>query len=411
MSTTLTVTFFALAACKTFVEDKQDKTSRVIWNFTLPVTQLPKEIPLDPNARLANEKRPTVKRMLGTLAQNPKDFIFYNNGILMVVDAINVKGRGTGGGFDIELVLVNPDKEQEEDFIGNGIVNGGHTYLAIMKAREFYEKLKAKNSKSVKVNPDTGKVNFADLEEANVQLSVLVNISEDEIPKISRYRNTSEKVEEFSLKNLAKEWDIIEENLPSECKPYVAFRDGEDKPFDVTDIVRRLACINVKIYPWQGDVNGQPKHPIATCSAYGSLIKNWKKEDFRDFAPLIKDILYIEERLREEYDKQAWLSKFKCVDKTRNFSITGKEFEHIIPITFVFPVLAAFRVFIKDGQWEKPVEELWDAMGSKLVTSLLNSYRAEGRGNPAAFGRSSSTWSNLLLIPMQLKLSSTLYRQ
>jgi AIPR protein len=408
MTKSVTVTFFALNACKTFAEDKQDKDSRGIWNFTLPVTQLPKGIPLDPNARLADEKRSTVKKMLGTLAQSPKDFIFYNNGILMVADSISVKGRGQGGGFDVELVLIAPDKDQEEEFISNGIVNGGHTYLSIMKAREAYDNLQAQKNKSQKVNPDTGKVDFMNLEEANVQVSVLANISDNEIPQISRYRNTSEKVEEFSLKNLAKEWDIIKENLPPECDPYVAFRDGESKPFDVTDIVRRLACINVKVYPWQGDENGQPKHPVATCSAYGSLIKNWKKADFQDFVSLIKDVLYIEERLRAEYDSQTGLSRFKCIDKKRNLFITGKEFEHTIPITFVFPILAAFRVFIKDGQWEKPVEELWNAMGSKLVTSLLSSYRAEGRGNPAAFGRSFSTWSNLLLIPMQLKLTSPL---
>lgn len=274
-----------------------------------------------------------------------------------------------------------------------------------MKAREICEKLQSGRSKA-KVNPETGKADYSELENASVQVFVLVNINQEDIANISRYRNTSESVEEFSLKNLAREWDIIEQNLPPQCKPYVAFRDGEtDKPYDVTDLVRRLACINNKVYPWHSGADGSPKNPSATCTAYGTLIKNWKKDDFHEFVPLLKDVLYLEERLREEYDQQKGLSKLNGVEKKTYPFITGKQFNHTLPITFVFPILAAFRVFIKDGKWEKPMEQLWDEMGSNLVNNLLTAYKTEGRGNPAAFGRSASTWSNLLLVPMQLKLT------
>lgn len=398
---TTTAPFFATAACKAYKEDKE--SGRVIWNLTVPVCEIPKDLPLDPNARLANEKRRTVKSMLATLAQEPEEFIFYNNGILIVADSIQIKGHGTGGGFDVELSLVSPSKEEEEKFIGNGIVNGGHTYTAIIKARENYDKFQSRRSKP-KPNQEIGKNDYSDLEKASVQIFVLVNINEEEISNISRYRNTSESVEEFSLKNLAGEWDIIQEYLPPEYKPYIAFREGEAKPYDVTDLVRRLACINNKVYPWRG-ADGSPKNPSATCSAYGSLIKKWKKEDFSEIVPLLKDILYLEEQLRSEYDQQKGLSKLNGVEKKPYNFITGKQFNHTLPITFVFPILAAFRVFIKDGQWEKPVEQLWDEMGSTLLTNLLTTYRNEGRGNPAAFGRSPSTWSNLLLVPMQLKLA------
>lgn len=413
MPTTVKAQFFTTAACKAYTEDKQSKeedkqskqTNRVIWNLTVPVSQIPKGLPLDPNARVANEKRQTVKSMVKTIAEKPEEFIFYNNGILIVAESIQVRGHGSGGGFDVELVLVSPDEEQEEKFIGNGIVNGGHTYTAIMKARDNYEKLQSKPAKS-KINPETGKVDYSELEKASVQISVLVNINQEDISNISRYRNTSEKVEEFSLKNLAGDWDLIEEHLPPQWKPYVAFRDGEDKPYDVTDLIRRIACINNKVYPWRPGPDGSPKNPSATCTAYGSLIKNWKKDEFNEFVPLLKDVLYLEERLREEYDKQKGISKLNGVEKKSYPFITGKLFNHTLPITFVFPILAAFRVFVKDGEWEKPVDQLWEEIGSNLLNSLLSAYKNEGRGNPAAFGRSASTWSNLLLVPMQLKLTS-----
>jgi AIPR protein len=400
MSDSTSATFQSVSACKTFVENKQDRESRVIWNFTLRVVDLPKTFQLDPNARLADPKRPTVKKMLDTLGQSPEDFIFFNNGILIIANSVSVKGRKDGSGFDVELSLLSPNEEEDEDFIGNGIVNGGHTYLAVKKAIDAYERLSSKITKSKKVRGVSSSGDFQRLDEAYIQISVMSNVREDDIPKISRYRNTSEKVEEFSLKNLANEWDTIQENLPEDYLNRIAFKDGEGKPFDVTDIVRRLACINGEIFPWQDQ-----KHPIATCSAYGHLIKNWKKINFQSVVHLTEDALYLEDLIREEFDCQSGISKFKCIKKKSFQSITGKEFEHHIPITFIFPILAAFRVFIRNGQWVKPVDELWQDVGKKLVYEHLDRYRKEGRGNPAAFGRSNSTWTSLLMVPL-LSLNS-----
>lgn len=403
MSIKITRPFFATVACRAHKESMD--SGRVLWNLTVPVHQLPQGLPLDPNAREANEKRRTVKYMLKTLAETPQEFIYYNNGILIIADSIEAKGRGTGGGFDVELLLVSPDENEEEKFIGNGIVNGGHTYTAIMKARRHYENLKSKNFKA-KANPQTGKIDYLDFEQALVQVSVLINVSQEQISDISRYRNTSESVEEFSLKNLAGEWDIIQQHLSPEYKKYVAFRDGEDKKFDVTDLVRRLACINNKLYPWRG-ADGTNKNPTPAFTSYGRLIKNWKKEDFIQVVPLLDGLLQIEELLRKEYDETKGISRYNGVEKKDYKFITGKTFSHTLALPFIFPILAAFRVFVKDGKWEQPPQELWNKMGSTLVSNLLTAYKNEGRGNPAYFGRSASTWSNLLLTPMQLKISLT----
>ena len=401
MSIKITRPFFATVACRAHKESTD--SGRVLWNLTVPVHQLPEGLPLDPNAREANEKRRTVKDMLTTLAQKPQEFIYYNNGILIIADSIEVKGHGAGGGFNVELLLVSPNENEEEKFIGNGIVNGGHTYTAIMKARHHYENLKSKNFKA-KVNSETGKIDYSDLEQALVQVSVLINVSQEQISEISRYRNTSESVEEFSLKNLAGEWDIIQQNLSPQYKQYVAFRDGEDKKFDVTDLVRRLACINNKLYPWRG-ADGTTKNPTPAFTSYGRLIKNWKKEDFIQVVPLLNGLLQIEELLRKEYDNTKGISRYNGIEKKDYKFITGKKFDHTLALPFVFPILAAFRVFVKDGEWEHPPQELWNKMGTILVTNLLAAYKNEGRGNPAFFGRSASTWSNLLLTPMQIKIT------
>ena len=404
MSIKITAPFFATVAWEAHKESID--SGRVLWNLTVPVHQLPEGLPLDPNARLANEKRRTVKGMLKTLAEKPQEFIYYNNGILIIADSIQVKDRGTEDGFDIVLLLETPDENEEEKFIGNGIVNGGHTYTAIMKACHNYENFNSKSLKD-KVNSETGKIDYSDFDQALVQISVLINVSQEQISDISRYRNTSESVEEYSLRNLAGDWDIIQQHLSPEYKKYVAFRDGEDKKFDVTDLVRRLACINNKLYPWADGADGTTKNPTPAFTSYGRLIKNWKKEDFTQVVPLLDGLLQIEELLRKEYDETKGISKYNGIEKKDYKFITGKEFSHTLALPFIFPILAAFRVFVKDGEWEQPPQELWNKMGSTLVINLLAAYKNEGRGNPAFFGRSASTWSNLLLTPMQLKIRLT----
>jgi hypothetical protein len=41
-----------------------------------------------------------------------------------------------------------------------------------------------------------------------------------------------------------------------------------------------------------------------------------------------------------------------------------------LPGAFVFPVIAAFRVFIRDGQWVEPLDGLWEKFGPKTIATL-----------------------------------------
>jgi hypothetical protein len=82
--------------------------------------------------------------------------------------------------------------------------------------------------------------------------------------------------------------------------------------------------------------------------------------------------------------------------------ITGVEISLTIGEIFYMPVLAGFRVLLRDGQWTKPVEELWEEWGPQLVDRLWDTYKSEGRSSASAFARSKSTWSTLTnMVAMQ----------
>jgi hypothetical protein len=89
--------------------------------------------------------------------------------------------------------------------------------------------------------------------------------------------------------------------------------------------------------------------------------------------------------------------------------ITGKEFNITVAPPFIMPVLAAFRVLIRDGKWIMPKEEMWEKYGVMLVERLWETYKNEGRSSAASFARSKSTWNTLTnLIAMQfVQISSS----
>lgn len=376
-------------ACRAYQEENKatgEKTA--IWNLTVPVQELPQGLPYGPNARNADLGAKTAKAMLKTLKDEPEEFIFYNGGIMLIADSINCYRRGD---FQVEIELAIPTEEDEGDFLGHGVINGGHTYKALIHA--LYGEHKHKES-------------YPDLSKAYVQISVAVGIEQNQIAKISSARNLSLSVPLYALKNLDHDWDPIKKALPEEYHQYVLFKPNEDSEFegkadyDVTDLIRRLALINNRLFDFRKN-----QHPITAYSSRGSLVQKWKLEDYEEVIPLLKDILWLEEKIMEQHvavngtgksGKKAVISKVSGCSLKDMKLITGKEIKSLtVGDIFWMPILAAFRVLIKDGKWIKPKEELWDEWGPELVDALWDTYKTEGRSSASAFARSKSTWSAL----------------
>ena len=387
----LDLSLSAKTACRVYTAEET-----AIWNLTVPITQIPKGLPFGPNARNASLDAKPAKAMLKTLAEEPEKFILYNGGIMIIADQIAAP-RVEGGDFNVRLKLNVPSTEDEGDFLGHGVLNGGHTYKALIHALHG----KHKRGES-----------YPNLSRAYVQLSVAVGINEDEIASISRARNLSLSVPLYALKNLAQDWKPIEEALPKEYRQNVLFKPNEDGEFEgkanynVTDLIRRLALLNNNLFDFRQD-----KHPIKAYASPGSLVQGWKEEDYKEVTPLLKDILWLEQKIMEQHvevngtgatGKKVVISKVSgCSGKAKKL-ITGKEIPLTIGDIFYMPILAAFRVLIKDGQWTKPVDTLWEEWGPKLVDKLWDTYKNEGRNSASAFARSKSTWSTLTnLVAMQ----------
>src|SRR5690606_10026554 len=161
----------------------------------------------------------------------------------------------------------------------HGVLNGGHTYFAIREAlRRAAQRDEA----------------YAHAAEASVMVTIATNVDEEDIWRISLARNTSEKVPLYALRELAGDWTVLKEYLPEKSRSLVAFKPNEpgseDALYDVTDLVRRLALSNNVMFPAERGV-----HPIKAYTSVGTLVKQFKRDDFLQVAPLLGDALKLEE--------------------------------------------------------------------------------------------------------------------
>lgn len=365
----------------TFQCEKVCRSHRVegkeIWTLTVRAKNLPRTFKFGPNARYATLDKKPAKEMLDTLENDPASFIFKNNGMMVVAESLKASGES------VELMC--HEAETDDEMPGHGVLNGGHTYKSLLYALE---------------NP----AKFKDVaEQAVVAITVGIGIPDEEIWKISRARNTSEKVPLHALRELAGDWQILKKYLPDETKERVAFKPNDpgaqDAEYDATDLVRRLALINNKMFPAQDG-----SHPVSAYTSISSLVKRYTQKEFMEVAPLLPDVLKLEELVVRQWEvfngqKRGGAEKLGVISKASGCStekstlLTGYTAALTLADPFVLPVIAAFRVFIKDGMWAMPMMEAWEKYGPKTVSALWEAYKESGKSSAAYFGRSKSSWT------------------
>lgn len=366
-------TFKCEKACRSHRADERE-----IWTLTVRAKNLPRDFKFGPNARYATLEKKPAKDMLDTLEKEPASFIFKNNGIMVVAASIKASGE------TVELVC--NEAESEDEMPGHGVLNGGHTYKCLLYAMEHPEA-------------------FQDVSEnAFVALTVGIGIPDEEIWKISRARNTSEKVPLHALRELAGDWQSLKQYLPEQTRKLVAFKPNEpgaeDAEYDATDLVRRLALINNKMFPAQDG-----HHPVAAYTSIGSLVKKYSQKDFMEVAPLLPDVLQLEELVVKQWEafngqkrgggqeKLGVISKASGCSTESSRLLSGYTANLTLADPFVLPVIAAFRVFIKKGKWALPLDEAWEKYGPKTVAALWEAYKDGGKSSAAYFGRSKASWA------------------
>src|SRR5262245_58654927 len=172
------------------------------WVLVVAAKDLPRDFPLDANARVPNViKNPTCAEMRETLLTRPEMFQIFNGGIVCTASSVDVKNEDGEQWVDVAF-----DQDQLQ-----GVVNGGHTYgttLHVIHDNPIYAEgmpLKTVLAKKDKIadNPalsplleDDDKLAdriAAAREKAQVQIELVAPVADaDFLHDIARARNLSQ---------------------------------------------------------------------------------------------------------------------------------------------------------------------------------------------------------------------------
>lgn len=346
--------------------------------FVVPVRAVPKDLPLDPNARRPNTNkrvyRMVEQSLLGVDAE-PGTFHLKNKGITIIAKSVEQRGDY----YEVEMIAGS-----------HGIVDGGHTHELIVKNQD---------------NPDLPEDQF-------VVIEVRTGIPDAWIPDIAGGLNTSVQVQDMSLDNLKGAFEWIRQELKK--APYfgeIAWSENDKGEYDARDLVSLLMTFNVELFP-----NDKDEHPVAAYEKKSTALKMFedKGDSFKRMRHILPDILTLHDTVaqsaRELWNKatpggkggnlsfietkKKGLFKFHFKGETDHYRLMGGA---------LYPILGALRWYVEmdpktlEMKWRNgfpAVLKAWKRDGAELLKATKQMSDELGR-NPNAIGKSRPHWANL----------------
>lgn len=347
-----------------------------IYYVLVEMNELPENLPLDVNPREPKMSTSVAKCLKKAVVESDTDFYLNNRGI--VISAKNFSFDTSNSTIMIDL----GDQDDENDKMQYGILDGGHTYTAIIQERN---------------NIPKGMIKY-------VRMEIITNVNN--ITRLSDARNTSVQVSDIALFNLDGRFDNITSAISNE--PYankVAYKDNEKNDIHVYELLRLMYAFDILKY--SDDSNA----PIQSYSGKAQVFKRYKEAyDIPFYKALVKEIptlvkLYdaIESELCEkyvQYKKELGTAnpRFGAVIGIDNKDDANSFFlktpmQYTISSGYIYPIFGAFRSLLKFDEtanhleWEFDPIEMWSEIGKSLAQNTF-----ETSTNPQFAGKDKQLW-------------------
>ena len=337
-------------------------------------SELPSGLSLEINPRKPKMSTTVAKQLIEAVKSPDSGFEINNRGIVI---------RAKGFKFDSSKSEVTLDLGDDEKQYG--ILDGGHTYTAIIENRN--------------------KVSDASIKKF-VKLEILVGENLN-VTAVADARNTSVEVSQIALFELDDKFDFIKNAINDQpYKDNVAFKDNDNKPIPVVDLLRLMFAFNIKRYP----DDSQP--PIASYSGKSTVFKDYKSEYddpdniYKKLAPELPKLIELYEKIESELGHKY--IEYKVADGIKNpkfgnlrgvnSSATTSEYnqlplEYTISTGYIMPIFGAFRALLEFNddsskvQWKVDPIEMWDKYGVSLVQNTFDTDT-----NPTQNGKNKTLW-------------------
>jgi hypothetical protein len=354
--------------------------NRLIFHVYLNAKDLPTGLPTEVNPREVNSKKAVYKKIVSGLTEDNESFYLNNRGILISAKHVTVDPLNN-------IIKLNIGDGSDNDNTLYGVLDGGHTYHALINHREEL---------------DDDKTQY-------VHLEIMTNVRN--IDELASARNTSVQVSDKAIAELADKFGFVKDAIKDESYANdVSYRENEDKRLDSVDLVRLMFAFNSLKFN-----SSTPTQPISAYSGKAQVLKDYlnqyKGEDggdsqYKKIAPLLPTItrLYdtIELEMNDAYaDTVSGNSKFGRVKGVETKKTATKYYEwetnYAISQGLIFPIIAAFRSLIKEDEngnlefAEDPIT-VWKQVKNKLVANTIEMSRSLGN-NPQSAGKNASLWT------------------
>lgn len=377
----------------TSTKAEKDNAHETIYYLLVNMKDLPNSIPMDVNPREPKMTTNVAKSLKSAVTEPETDFYINNRGIVISAKSLT---------FDTVKSQVTIDlgvQDDENDKYLYGILDGGHTYTAIIEERK----------------------NIPDNIEKYVRIEVIINVQN--ITRLSDARNTSVQVSDIALFNLDNKFEPVKNAIRNQ--PYeneIAYKDNENKPINVFELLRLVYAFDIEKYP---DDNSAP---IQSYSGKAQVFKRYRA--VYD-TPLYKSLTIQIPKLVELYDliEQELPQKYKeykeasGIAKSKFGKVSGIELvkskdgkiiststlflhkptQYKISTGYIYPVFGAFRSLLTfnsatgNVSWIFNPIEIWNDVGVSLAQNTF-----ESSSNPQAAGKDKQLWlSNYRIVETQ----------
>lgn len=357
--------------------EKDETTLETIYYLLVNMKDLPENIPMDVNPRMPKMGTNVAKRLVSAVVEPETDFYINNRGIVISAKSLSFNS------IESEVTIDIGNQEDENDKYNYGILDGGHTYTAIIQNRE-------------RIPEDIEKY---------VRMEVITNVIN--ITRLSDARNTSVQVSDIALFNLEDSFEDIREAIKNE--PYaknIAYKDNENKPINISELLRLMYAFDIIKYP------DDSMAPIQSYSGKAQVFKRYKSAyDTEFYKSLTKQLpvlvnLYdlIERELASKYNEYkkklgVAIPRFGSVKGVENIekgtktNYLQKKISYAISSGYIYPIFGAFRSLLRfdsesgEVSWLFDPVEIWNEVGTSIVQNTF-----ESSNNPQLAGKDKQLW-------------------
>jgi hypothetical protein len=347
------------------------------------------------NLRPPSEKKKPFQDMVETVEKDPASFHLKNRGITYLCDRFeydNAKRR-----LQVSVPDLPPSEGDSfaDDAPRFGIADGGHTFEVIRQTVARLNELKEQEGWT----------------EPYVRVHFLAGEAIEEIDQVVEALNTSSQVQQYTLDEYQNQFAELKEALANAGfdPNLVAFRENEEKEWDVREIIQRMACFLKDRW--------KMTQPTSMYSSKGKALDLYTNEltraDFRKLYGVIREVITLPEFIQSQFS-QGGLVKGKRFGGLRAVKTLKREYtrpgtevptEHLMDLGASLPIAAAFRELLElrgdRYHWKVDPKEAFERCAEEMYRVLASKSRTAKSVN--SLGSDTELWTQAVNIILRTK--------